>query len=574
MFKWYGESKMCLVYLSDVPGDGQHPSHSSSEFRTSRWFSRGWTLQELLAPSVLRFYSQDWNPIGWIFKHHQSQRRDASEMDPNNLTGTLAEVTGIPEILALGVLGVREAPISAKMSWMSKRQTTRIEDMAYCMLGLFGVHMPLLYGEGHRAFTRLQEEIIKASVDHTIFAWRYGAGMPQPGVTTAEFDGLMAQSPSDFARGNRLSSSLDNSALLPGKDTSFRMTNRGLHIRLTILLFHSPGHELDDLYCALLNCLEIKNLGVKYPRHHALAIPLVAMDKVSSNMEDLDDDATLQPIQGGIPVGVSLARLGATRYYSLITRRIFIPRSPKEPAGGHYLPPLWPALPSTSRGPPTEDMILLLRNMVYTKTPWNVVEVFPPLVRAEYRGTEDLTRSPLIGSPSLEATYIFALRSKSASPAAPPSTLLHYFRLQGDRELVLAIEVQRPFGHGRSPKIRICLSAALQFPQGSLLNAFLHGSLDRFSAQCEWHELANGLPPSTSTKMLHVGGFDYEVYLSNVTSRRPEPGERPGRDHGDIESIGLFVTSLSGNQASSKEVEPPSDGETITNPSLAQPTLE
>ncbi|KAK0750618.1 hypothetical protein B0T18DRAFT_437751 [Schizothecium vesticola] len=135
MFKWYTQSEICLVYVSDMPEDSQPPFHPDSAFRTSRRFTRGWTLQELLAPS----------PI----------------------------VTGIPINMISGRLDVGKAAVSAKMSWVSKRQTTRVEDMAYCMIGLFGVHMPLLYGEGHRAFTRLQEEVIKISVDHTIFAWRW-----------------------------------------------------------------------------------------------------------------------------------------------------------------------------------------------------------------------------------------------------------------------------------------------------------------------------------------------------------------------------------------------------------------
>ncbi|KAK1832984.1 hypothetical protein QBC39DRAFT_425079 [Podospora conica] len=235
MFKWYKRSEVCLVYLSDVPTNGRRHSNADSEFRCSRWFTRGWTLQELLAPSRLWFYNQAWFRIGVIVK---SDRESHIRSD---LSISVAKVTGIPVSAITCYRGLSSASVSSKMSWAAKRETTRIEDTAYCMLGLFGVHMPLLYGEGRQSFTRLQEHIIMHSVDHTIFAWRYGAGLPDS-RQIRKFNNLMAQSPSDFVRGSELQDSSSFSA--SPKDTSFQMTNRGLHIRLPILLLRPWPYRL------------------------------------------------------------------------------------------------------------------------------------------------------------------------------------------------------------------------------------------------------------------------------------------------------------------------------------------
>jgi len=546
MFKWYAQSEMCLVYLSDVPGDSRPPFHPDSAFRTSRWFTRGWTLQELLAPSVLCFYSQDWKPIGWLFKKHEAPETTSS------LVPTVAELTGIPIHIISGAR-VDNAAVSAKMSWVSKRQTTRVEDMAYCMLGLFGVHMPLLYGEGHRAFTRLQEEIIKVSVDHTIFAWRYGADMPQPGATKTRFNNLLAESPSDFVRGNPLSYS--RFALGGPKDTSFQMTNRGLHIRLPILLLQSPGNELDDLCCVLFNCREpeTRRVSVLSPQQ-ALAIPLVADDNTASR--NLDDDTTLRPLQGGMPVLITVPPPGGNNYYSVMTRRIFIPRSPEGQVG-------W-----TPTGRHTEIITLRLRSMVYTETPWRIAEVFPPLSIAEYWGTEDLTRYPLTGLLGLESTYSFGLRRRANSPNNPPSTLIHYFRLKGDRDLVLVVEMERPLQRLYHPKIRICMDAATRFPHRSLLNEFLSGGLVLLSKRCEWHQLSTDIP---STKRLHLGGFDYDIRFFITTGGLPIPGGAPAPPNGTIKSITLLVTSLSAQPTNLNSEQPFSNDKITTTSSFPQP---
>ena len=142
MFKWYRNADRCYVYLSDVPT----ANVDLQTFRRSRWFTRGWTLQELLAPRTVEFFSQDGQKIG----------------DKQSLELQIHQVSGIP-IRALQQLGdLSQFSVKERMSWTSRRETTVEEDQAYCLLGIFEVYLPLIYGEGREhALGRLQDEINK-----------------------------------------------------------------------------------------------------------------------------------------------------------------------------------------------------------------------------------------------------------------------------------------------------------------------------------------------------------------------------------------------------------------------------
>ena len=156
MYRWYQESGVCYAYLADVlsKADDHQSIARSSEFSECRWFTRGWTLQELIAPSTVIFFDQKWQEIG----------------TKSSLRQPISEITGIPDSILLGD-DLERASIAQRMSWASGRESTRVEDGAYCLMGIFFVNMPLLYGEGERAFIRLQEEIIRVSDDHSLFAW-------------------------------------------------------------------------------------------------------------------------------------------------------------------------------------------------------------------------------------------------------------------------------------------------------------------------------------------------------------------------------------------------------------------
>ena len=145
MFRWYSNAAICYAYLSDV-------HVASDQMFLSRWFTRGWTLQELLAPKSVQFFSSTWEFIG----------------SKQSLSQKIANTTGIDEATLLNPTALSSASVARRMAWAAKRQTSRTEDVAYCLMGLFDVNMPLLYGEGEKAFIRLQEEIIKENDDHSL----------------------------------------------------------------------------------------------------------------------------------------------------------------------------------------------------------------------------------------------------------------------------------------------------------------------------------------------------------------------------------------------------------------------
>jgi hypothetical protein len=147
MFKWYRNSRACYVYLSDVPSTSKTTVQSDKQpsFRNNRWFTRGWTLQELLAPETVVFFSTDGTRIG----------------DKASLATEIARETTIPvAALENGPRFMLKYPVEERMNWAKHRRTKREEDAAYCLLGIFEVQMPLIYGEGKtKAFGRLEKEI-------------------------------------------------------------------------------------------------------------------------------------------------------------------------------------------------------------------------------------------------------------------------------------------------------------------------------------------------------------------------------------------------------------------------------
>jgi hypothetical protein len=150
MFRWYRNAARCYVYLSDVSTSGSERDSGMLPLRNSRWFTRNWTLQELIAPPSVQFFSGEGELLG----------------DKKSLEQQLHEITRIA-IPALQGKPLSEFSVSERMSWAEKRTSKRKEDKAYSLLGIFDVHMPLIYGEGEKhAFKRLQEEISKYSTKY------------------------------------------------------------------------------------------------------------------------------------------------------------------------------------------------------------------------------------------------------------------------------------------------------------------------------------------------------------------------------------------------------------------------
>ena len=241
MFRYYSQAAICYAYLQDAPDGFPHKQVEDAvddltdltgrRFVSCRWFSRGWTLQELIAPRKVHFYG------GWNWRYLGTKE---------TLSDWIVLATGIDKETLLDASQLRRISIARRMSWAANRNSTRVEDIAYCLLGIFGVNMPLLYGEGENAFIRLQEEIMKFSDDQSLFAWR---ARPE-GQKSAAF-GIFARSPKQFE---------DSSTIVPlnsGRPTSpFIMTNRGLQIDLPLLPLESEYLEEagDKEYLGILDC--------------------------------------------------------------------------------------------------------------------------------------------------------------------------------------------------------------------------------------------------------------------------------------------------------------------------------
>lgn len=202
MYRWYQNAKRCIVYLEDLEPD----SDLKHELENCRWFKRGWTLQELIAPSKVTFYNKSWASLG--------DRSDAS------LSKLLSNITGIDVGCLQNGANLRHFSTAHKMSWAAGRKTTVPEDRAYSLMGIFDVNMPLIYGEGGpKAFGRLQEEITRLSSDLSIFAWN-----PSSRVDT-ELDAF-GSSPDDFTA---------HKDIVPCYSSQhFMRTNKGIEMKTSL----------------------------------------------------------------------------------------------------------------------------------------------------------------------------------------------------------------------------------------------------------------------------------------------------------------------------------------------------
>ena len=237
MYKWYRRSEVCYAHLSDVelsPRDLPKPKRSQpgtdliERFRNSRWFTRGWTLQELLAPKDVIFFNTEWDRLG----------------DRDDLAHEIAAITRIQRKYLSRYKftePIWRASVARRMSWASLRVTSREEDMAYCLLGLFGVNMPLLYGEGAiKSFQRLQIEIMQSSEDESIFAW----------TSDEPSSGLLAARPSCFAGSGDI---LPASIWLKAESARprYKVAYRGVELAI------SGNHPENGVITFALNCFPV-----------------------------------------------------------------------------------------------------------------------------------------------------------------------------------------------------------------------------------------------------------------------------------------------------------------------------
>jgi hypothetical protein len=244
MFKWYKQAEVCYAFLFDVPSSLDNTAFGIA-LRNSRWFTRGWTLQELIAPACVIFFDKDWKELG----------------TKSSLRDLICAITLIQVDVLLGH-NIEKFSIAQRMSWASSRTTTMDEDIAYCLMGIFQVNMPLLYGEGGNAFMRLQEEIIRRSDDHSIFAWQDRLS-----------SGMLASSPKSF----QSSTDIIRVNSIPAEP--FALTNKGVNLKLPLRRIpeevepskyfisalrngsrlckteeRKPNERIPILYMAILNC--------------------------------------------------------------------------------------------------------------------------------------------------------------------------------------------------------------------------------------------------------------------------------------------------------------------------------
>ena len=227
MYRWYSRAGVCFTYLSD------HDLEKDS-LQESRWFKRGWTLQELIAPREVEFYDKSWRLFG----------------TKSELKTEISRFTGIAESVLAGA-SPQFCSIAQRMSWAAGRETTRKEDRAYSLLGLFDVTLPLIYGasDSRNAFILLQEEVIKHSDDQTIFAW--DQCFPD---TLRGRCGLLADSPDAFAGCSGIIRSPSSSLNTAG----YGMTNVGL-----ILDLYTEPYDMRT-YIAVLDCTDKENCDSRY----------------------------------------------------------------------------------------------------------------------------------------------------------------------------------------------------------------------------------------------------------------------------------------------------------------------
>ena len=270
MFRWYNNSLECIVHLADVPtwsqvglssafvmdtlqrrepstrwGDlGPRALNVRDAFDSSAWFGRGWTLQELLAPKTIVFCNARWEVIGHICRDRGTCRHERT-LYGIDLTHKISAITRIPRGYLIGEDLLHNASVAQRMSWASRRTTTRPEDEAYCLLGILNVNMPMIYGEGRKAFRRLQQEIIQKSTDQSIFAWTNGTGLLP----------LLASSPAAFAHAANFR---------PGgflHQRPYALTNNGLEMRTKLYKVNGKklGTEYGDVFLLQLSCVNTRS---------------------------------------------------------------------------------------------------------------------------------------------------------------------------------------------------------------------------------------------------------------------------------------------------------------------------
>lgn len=276
MYRWYSDAAVCIAYLWDVDNAGD----KAITLGESEWFTRGWTLQELIAPGSVIFYDRGWTEIG----------------SRKSLLASLSDTTGIPQPILSGTKKPAFYSVAQRMSWAAHRITERVEDKAYSLMGLFDINMPMIYGERGQAFLRLQQAIIESSDDESIFAWSLDKTAHPKG-----YCGLLALSPASFSGCTNI--------IRTARSSGFSEKNVGLSISLLTFPFSM------NTYYAFLNSTD--RLSLETTNRYAIyVVKLPTQGQYARVMGNNDQSIAL----------MEMPRAG----WSLVRREILIRQNPVE----------------------------------------------------------------------------------------------------------------------------------------------------------------------------------------------------------------------------------------------------
>lgn len=217
MFRWYRNSYICIAYLSD--------SSSINDIGNDPWFTRGWTLQELLAPGKMKFFGAEWIPL-------TGEENDKVDYYQRGILAPISAITNIPiKVLREYKPGLDD--ITEKLSWASGRRTTRVEDIAYSLIGMLDISLMIAYGEGRRAFFRLMQVIVENTSNHEIFGWK---GQP------SAYNSALPAAPSCYPRKVRKHRDTQETS---HDDTDFALANG--RFRIKVLLVPMKGKSIKEV---------------------------------------------------------------------------------------------------------------------------------------------------------------------------------------------------------------------------------------------------------------------------------------------------------------------------------------
>ncbi|KAI6012985.1 hypothetical protein EDC04DRAFT_2956473, partial [Pisolithus marmoratus] len=345
MFRWYKNSTRCYTYLHDTSDFPTGPDFTTFGNYNGwpEWFSRGWTLQELIAPSDLQFFNKHWKEIG----------------DKRNRATEIKEIMGVPLRVLMNGLSSYRPSFAEVMSWAAERKTKLFEDEAYSLIGLLDINMPMLYGEGKKAFQRLQLEFMRMSNDQSIFAWRAnnagdtevaerteGGNTRVMGWTSAVLpDGPIAfrrcrdviqMEPKAFYRSLSREWESDANALAADGECealpAFTVTNRGIRIPLPL----RPYYGCPSVFRVALACRRKSNLT-------PLTIDLAAFGPIHYRYSGAD--GPLQPFSGNqrlhlayrdeTPHGITFKLIETTALHCFRRCLVFPPKIESEDGSLH-----------------------------------------------------------------------------------------------------------------------------------------------------------------------------------------------------------------------------------------------